>query len=240
MNSCKNVMNRKSILITLLFLGSLFAHVAILNNKFSLVEKKEVVQAKEDKVGVTVTLSSVRSEKRVKEQKRNTTAVKKKIIKKPNKEIKRKVQKEEHQEQTPSPINDQNIPIAPNAIVSSAAPVLETNHDTFAIAEGVDSLQLQEIKNTWLLALRRKIEQNRIYPYRARKLGREGTTTLSVTISADGTVYEPQVIVSSNQKILDNAAVKAIQAIKRVEPIPLELDREVWTLEIPITFNLIK
>lgn len=70
-----------------------------------------------------------------------------------------------------------------------------------------------------------------VYPFSARRAGRDGTVRLRLWVEADGSVADAQVIASSGARDLDRAALHAVRRW-RFAPGPAE------TLDISIRFHL--
>ena len=76
------------------------------------------------------------------------------------------------------------------------------------------------------------------YPTSARRAGHEGTTYITATITASGTVSSPRISTSSGHSSLDNAALAAVKRW-RFSPARNGLGKAVsYQLRIPVTFQL--
>ena len=63
---------------------------------------------------------------------------------------------------------------------------------------------------------KRKLSQYIFYPETARRQGLQGTVTVFVELSADGSVEDVRVISSTGYPVLDNAAIKGFYAVGKL------------------------
>jgi protein TonB len=82
-----------------------------------------------------------------------------------------------------------------------------------------------------LRAIRRQVEQAKIYPDAARRAGLEGTVELRFRIGRDGTVEALEVVRSSGHPELDEIAM---QTIRRAAPYPIVGGR----IRVPLSYHL--
>ncbi len=99
----------------------------------------------------------------------------------------------------------------------------------------VTSDQLSGEALAFLKLLREKIERHRKYPRVAKRLGYQGTTTVSFAISHQGTLTVLQVADPSGHSMLDEAALTAVQRIMPLKP-PAMIGGTL--IEIPVAFEL--
>ena len=87
--------------------------------------------------------------------------------------------------------------------------------------------------------VRSKIERNRVYPERARRLGIEGRVVVRFTIRTDGSVDELTIVKGSESEALDQAARDAVRRASPFAPPPESLaSAGPITLDVPILFEL--
>lgn len=88
-------------------------------------------------------------------------------------------------------------------------------------------------------AWRAKVERigNLNYPEQAKRQGLAGSLVLDVAINLDGSVNNIQVLRSSNQKVLDDAAVRIVELAAPFAPLPPDLRAEVDILHITRTWK---
>lgn len=95
------------------------------------------------------------------------------------------------------------------------------------------------IKNDYLLKLREKIENNKIYPTKAKKLKQQGNVIVSFEITKSGYIKKVSLKDACPYSRLNSAAIKLLKDISRFEPIPKELEKNTWAIEVPISYSII-
>jgi protein TonB len=80
-------------------------------------------------------------------------------------------------------------------------------------------------------AIRRQIEQAKVYPDRMRREGIQGTVELKFRIASDGSVEAIEVARSSGHRVLDEVSA---QTIRRAGPYPFIAG---W-IRIPLEYRL--
>lgn len=90
----------------------------------------------------------------------------------------------------------------------------------------------------YLNMVRLRIESKKTYPERARARRIEGRTTVGFVIEPDGRVTGTQTVKPSRSRLLDEAALKAVQAAAPFPPPPARLFKGRLPLEITIVFEL--
>jgi len=96
----------------------------------------------------------------------------------------------------------------------------------------------QAMESQYLEELREAIMLHRQYPSRARRKHQEGTATIAFVLRKDGVIEESHIEGSSGYKALDSAALRAVMELGQFEPIPRELDRDLWPLSVSLQFTL--
>lgn len=94
------------------------------------------------------------------------------------------------------------------------------------------------IENEYLSKLREIIEQNKTYPKRAKRLKQEGRVVVSFEILQDGTIRQINIKDPSKFKRLNSAALDLLQGISKFKPIPKELEKNRWVIELPINYSI--
>ena len=89
---------------------------------------------------------------------------------------------------------------------------------------------------------RQKIETigNLNYPSEARSKGIEGSLQMLVTLAADGSVKQLEILKSSGYSILDDAAITTVRTASPFEPFPNEMRQRLDRLEIIRTWKFEK
>lgn len=82
------------------------------------------------------------------------------------------------------------------------------------------------------------VNNNKVYPRKARALQQEGTVLAQIKLSKDGTLLKVDILESSSYKILAKATIDAIKGIKKFPVIPNELGLEEITINIPFEYEI--
>jgi len=92
---------------------------------------------------------------------------------------------------------------------------------------------------SYMDAWRAKVERvgNLNYPERARRQNIGGSLVLDVAINPDGTVHTIQVLRSSGQPLLDDAAVRIVELAAPYSPLPPDIRAETDVLHITRTWK---
>ena len=83
--------------------------------------------------------------------------------------------------------------------------------------------------------IRRRIEEELVYPYVARKKGLQGVVRLSVRLDEEGNLMNVSISKSSGHRMLDSAATALIE---KIVPYPHGLETKL-SLDIPIRYSLV-
>lgn len=103
----------------------------------------------------------------------------------------------------------------------------------------VDAGLLRSIEEEYKNALRQAIEAKKYYPKRARRMRREGLVEVDFTVDRSGLIKNISIYNSSGIKLLDTAALQAVETLRQFRPIPGELNRNQWPMRIPVEFSLL-
>jgi protein TonB len=79
------------------------------------------------------------------------------------------------------------------------------------------------------------LERAKRYPLLAQRRGLEGTVEIAFLISSDGTISDPQVIVPSPHRVLDEATLAMVHRIGSLPPPP---DRIPLRFPVSIQYKL--
>ncbi|MGD0106492.1 MAG: TonB family protein [Rhodopila sp.] len=125
-----------------------------------------------------------------------------------------------------SPTKDR---IAPLAEASSASP-----------ASPPQVVQQEEPARTdpnWLAGVSEWLRAHISYPEMARRLGRQGTVVVQITIGPDGHVLEVILVQSSGSALLDQAA-EALMRTAHLPPFPPDMKLPQQNIKLPIRYRL--
>lgn len=95
------------------------------------------------------------------------------------------------------------------------------------------------IKNEYIALLKRHIEKYKFYPKSAKRLKQEGKVKISFILSENGEIKSPRIVQGCSYKRLNKAAIKLFDRVSRFKPIPKELNKSSWNLDIPIEYSII-
>jgi periplasmic protein TonB len=103
----------------------------------------------------------------------------------------------------------------------------------------LNSTQLDEVSESATadrlkLHIRKALAAHFRYPLIARKRGWQGEVLLSFDVGSDGRISHAQITRSSGYRALDQAALRALGQVKRVEQAPLVR----VSLQLPVTYKL--
>lgn len=96
----------------------------------------------------------------------------------------------------------------------------------------------KEIWGRYANSIQLKIAQAKTYPSIARERKQQGKAFLSFKLDKNGDILELSIENSSGYKILDQAAIRAIQEAAPFPQIPVSLNKKYASLKIPISFVL--
>ncbi|OOF50070.1 energy transducer TonB [Rodentibacter genomosp. 1] len=152
---------------------------------------------------------------------------------KPQKEKPKKEVKPKEKGQTLSknlPVGERNINSA-SSVSSKATSTSMVNTQSNMVGSGSNTNEIA----TYKAALYREIERRKQYPTRAKMMRKQGIVHISFNIGHDGVLSGENIVRSSGDESLDNAALKAVQNAKPVGPKPTGLASK---LSVPIRFSL--
>lgn len=86
--------------------------------------------------------------------------------------------------------------------------------------------------------IKRKIQENKKYPYQARKENIEGIVEMQFSIDRCGLLKEVNVINSSGYKILDEEALATIKRASPYPEIPKKLNTDVLQLQVKMIYKI--
>jgi len=237
--------NKFTLFLSLLII--LFVHVTAL--AYLKTEDKKVVTLEQPSITrisvkkVTLKKKEIKKAEPIKKVKKIVPPKKvekkvKKIVKKAKrkvpkkKEIKKIVKKIEKKEKKVEKVVKKMTPKVMPSVVKKIIPKITKKTIVSSVTKDV-------IKNEYLLRLRKKIENNKTYPKRAKRLKQQGRVLISFRISKDGEISNINLKGKSSYQRLNTAAMKLIEEIAKFEPIPKELGKNTWAIEVPINYSLV-
>lgn len=91
---------------------------------------------------------------------------------------------------------------------------------------------------SYLRLVRQLLEKHKDYPSMARQRHIQGIVMVRFTIQGGGQVGSFQISHSSGQDLLDEAAKNTIRRVGQFPPLPIDLNRQQLTVEVPLAFRL--
>ena len=99
--------------------------------------------------------------------------------------------------------------------------------------------ETKESFSEFLRKVRDRIRDEQRLPPNVRSLEDGSTTTIRFTLLRDGTIRDPKVSNSSGSRVLDNAALAAVQNAEPYPPFPDGQSGNSIRLELPVVFELV-
>ena len=85
--------------------------------------------------------------------------------------------------------------------------------------------------------LRKRIQQNTLYPYHAKQKGMSGIAYISFVLARSGDVKQIVLLNSSGYSVLDEAAMNSVRKAEPFPQFPEKITPEEITLKVPISFE---
>lgn len=127
-----------------------------------------------------------------------------------------------------------------SAIVPSKAPTRSTkqfvNNKTQRV--GVSDGSATGPLGFYLFGLRQLIDDRKVYPPLARRMGEVGKVLVSLKLLRDGRIEDVKIEVRSPYERLDQGAIKTVSSIKEYKPLPEFVSGDALIVEVPIEFEL--
>lgn len=128
------------------------------------------------------------------------------------------------------PVGDRNVNSA-SAVNSKATTTGAVNTNANVTGSGSNSNEIAAYKS----ALYREIERRKEYPTRAKMMRKQGVVHIAFNVGNDGSLSGENVVKSSGDESLDNAALKAVRSARPIGPKPVGFASNV---SVPIRFSL--
>ena len=102
-----------------------------------------------------------------------------------------------------------------------------------------DASYIRLLEQQYATALKQAIEARKYYPSRARRQAREGNVIVGFRINRQGGIKDIRIVSSSSVRLLDKAAINAVNSVGKFKPIPEHINREWWKFEISLSYYLL-
>lgn len=164
-----------------------------------------------------------------------------KVESKPQQKPTTKSEPELIQSNTPDIIQQDRdrIPERKPTAIASIVPIATPLKD--AVSEQIihDSIDLVDLaENEYRNIIVSKIEQNKFYPKRVRKMRKEGDVTVEFILNRNGSIQNMQVIDVTGPSALKKAALKAIKVSALFPPFPEQTSRQQWSFQTSLQYRL--
>jgi protein TonB len=145
----------------------------------------------------------------------------------------------------PASTETQTVAVLPTAQqlpdnIGMAAKQEQVSPEVVPAQPALSSSAIKDIANAYRIMVHERIATLQTYPDDARRLGEEGTVLVRFTILASGKVERIIIVESSGSERLDAAtlAIFTEGLNHQLPPIPIELNKQEWTLSLPIRYQL--
>ena len=98
--------------------------------------------------------------------------------------------------------------------------------------------RIVSLKERYLYELKMLVENNKVYPKRAKRLKQQGSVVVHFTIGSDGVFKEFKLAKSSSFRTLDSGAIKLLKKLASFKPIPEELNVSSLSVSQTITYQM--
>jgi protein TonB len=123
--------------------------------------------------------------------------------------------------------------LARNTVPESVLPVNSTRVEK---GPSTDVLALEE--HNYRLWIVQRIESNKFFPKRARKMRQTGDVVVEFTLMRDGSLGQTRILESTAPPILEKAALKSIQISALFPPFPGNIKRNSWSFRTSLEYRL--
>ena len=100
------------------------------------------------------------------------------------------------------------------------------------------SADISKIEHSYKNAILKKVDENKMYPPVAQRLGHDGRVLVSFAVKMDGTISDLSIIEGSKYPELNTAALDSLRHASPFDPIPVELNSSSLIISLWITFEL--
>ncbi len=227
-------MLNKFLMLTSVFL-ILFVHFTLFASTERRIEKVVVNEPQMvQKISLQKVILKKPEVKKVEQKKEVKKVVKQKVLKKVAKKAEKKVLKKEiKKKETIEKVVEKTTPKTQPQVTKKIVKPKK-------VEKMVSVEELNVIKNKYLNKLRNLIEDKKIYPNSAKRLKQQGRVIVSFLITKEGNFKNISLKDSSKYKKLNKAALELLNNISKFEPIPDELGKNKWVIEIPINYKILR
>lgn len=207
------------------------------------LNKEEVFAAKPSSSKVQINLKNITIKNKEVEVLKKTveTKVNKKLIQTNSKNTIKKVEKAEKKEtlkketlKKEKTAKDNEEILKENVLEQITKKIVKTK----VVEKLIPVEALEAIENKYLQKIQELIEKNKNYPKIAKRLNQSGEIYLNFTIYKNGQIANIKITKSSNFRRLNKAAIEIMSEIEKFDPIPDELNKDIWNITVPIVYKI--
>ena len=231
--------NKKTLFV--IFILVLSIHFYLFNQL--KLNKEEVFAAKPSSSKVQINLKNITIKNKEIEVSKKTveTKVNKKLIQTNSKNTIKKVEKAEKKEtlkeetlKKEKTAKDNEEILKENVLEQITKKIVKTK----VVEKLIPVETLKAIENKYFQKIQELIEKNKNYPKIAKRLNQSGEIYLNFTIYKNGQIANIKITKSSNFRRLNKAAIEIMSEIEKFDPIPDELDKDIWNITVPIVYKI--
>jgi protein TonB len=127
-------------------------------------------------------------------------------------------------------------PAAPAPTESGLAAAAESAPATGTYSAEVKARRMSA-EEFYRASVRQTLEQRKVYPPLAQRLGQTGTVVLKFVLGKDGSLLASEIAEASPYPVLNEAAKNLLVSAK-FGPMPAELEKPSWEFTIPVEYRL--
>lgn len=102
----------------------------------------------------------------------------------------------------------------------------------------VNERSSSHVKKNYLSGLRKHIIEQKYYPLRAQRMGKQGRVSMEFVIYRDGHIKNINIQLSSGESILDHAAYKSIELMGTYLPFPHDIHESRLSVAVNLDYSL--
>jgi TonB family protein len=209
---------------------SLALHVSII---FGIVQTQHLVQTTGKGIHIELVSSSYISDQQRTERPANQAIAASATVDQPQQDEKRNAPS------ISQPTRDRVTPARAETAIANAAPIPQQSIEQDTGENLLDLSTNAATHSRYIIdLLHSSISEHKRYPYIARRQRREGVARVEFVLHPDGSINETRLVHSSKTRILDKAALEAVEGIAPFEPAKDYLHQP-EAFQVDVVFNMI-
>lgn len=97
---------------------------------------------------------------------------------------------------------------------------------------------IENLEAKYLAKVHATVEKNKVYPRAAKRLNQTGKVHVNFDILKNGKIQNVKIVQKSKFEKLDSASIELLLNIGHFEVIPDEINKSVWNITIPISYQI--